>query len=252
MILLAAAALVAVFASPTPSPAPAAVEVETATSHETLTNGRGSWNTQYLRLTEKTADRQSVYVQLSSNSRFGKNDDQILLGAYVPLSERWMANVEADASNTHYVLPADSLYAGVQYASGGAFFEGLGLRHTDYDTASVNSAIFSLEHYWRDYRVSYSLSAANLGGWGTDVEHSAQFDRYYGKYNSSLGVGYTIGREVDNVGLPQLVTSGVHGWSLNGRHWMNGNWALVYGAGTFTQGAFYSRTGGRLGLDYRF
>ncbi len=252
MILLQAAALISVLASPSPSPVPNSVQVESGAVHETLTNARPAWNTQYLRITTTTGQRQTTYVELSSNTRFNKTDDQVLVGAYVPLGERWMANAEGDASSTHYILPSYSLYAGVQYASGSAFFEGLGVRHTEYDVASVNSATFSLEHYWRTYRVSYALSAANLSGWGTDVEHALEVDDYYGKRNSYVGVGYSAGREVDNVGLPQLVTSRVYGWNLSGRHWMNQNWAIVYGAGRFTQGAFYSRTGERLALDYRF
>jgi YaiO family outer membrane protein len=252
MILLQAAALVTVLASPSPSPAPSTVDVETGAEHQTLTNDRPAWNTQYLQITSKTADNQTVYMTLSSNTRFDQTDDQILIGAYIPINQRWMASAEGDASNTHYILPAESIFGGIQYASGSAFFEGIGVRHTDYDTASVNSASFSLEHYWRDYRVSYTLTTANLAGMGTDVEQAAEIDTYYGKRNSVFGIGYITGREIDNIGLPQLVTSHVDGWNITGKHWLNANWAVAYGAGTFTQGSFYSRTGGRLGLDYRF
>lgn len=251
MILLQAALLIAVAASPSPSPVPASVQIESGVAHENLTNGRGDWNSQYLLITQQNADRQSVYVQISTNKRFGQSDDQVLFGTYVPLSARWLLNAEADASNTHYVLPAESVFTGVQYASGGGFIEGAGARHTGYDSASVNSGVFSIEKYWGVYRFSYMLTAADVAGSGTDVEHVMELDRYYGKSNSVVAVGYVSGREVDSVGLPALVTSRVQGWNVHGRHWMNRNWAIVYGAGTLMQGTFYTRTGGQLAVDYR-
>lgn len=252
MIALLAAVLIAVpTASPAPSPAPV-VDFEAGVAQENLTRGYPDWRKQYLRITSKTSDNQVFYAELSSNSRFDKSDDQILLGAYVPLSERWMATVEGDASNTHYVLPAESVFGGVTYASGSGWFEGLGARHTDYDAASVNSATLTIEHYWKNYRIDYAATAANLAGLGTDVEHAVELDRYYGKHDSSVGVGYIAGREIDSVGPAQLIISRVHGWNINGRHWLTANWAIVYGAGTFAQGAFYTRVGGRVGLDYRF
>jgi len=252
MIALLAAVLLAVPApSSQPSPAPV-VDFEAGTAHENLTRGYPAWSKQYLRITRKTADREVLYAELSSNNRFAKCDDQFLLGAFVPLSERWMASAEGSASNTHYVLPAESIYGGVTYASGGAWYESMGLRHTDYAAASVNSTGVTIEHYWYNYRANYSVTAANLAGLGMDVEHAVELDRYYGKRNSSVGIGYTAGREIDSVGPAQLVTSRVHGWNVSGRHWMNATWAVVYGGGTFAQGTFYTRTGGRVGLDYRF
>jgi YaiO family outer membrane protein len=252
MIALLAAVLIDVAASPSPSPPPASVQVETGVTHETLTNNRGSWSSEYLRIIRQNADRQTVYAEVSSNTRFGRSDDRVLLGAYLPLGERWMLNAEADASNTHYVLPTQSLSGMMQYASGRGFLEGLGARHIGYDAGSVNSGIFSLEKYWGTYRFSYLLTAADVAGCGTDVEHALEIDRYYGKRDSVFAIGLVTGREVDSVGLPALVTSRVRGWNVRGRHWMNRNWALVYGAGTFAQGSFYTRTGGRLAVDYRF
>ncbi|HZZ63899.1 MAG TPA: YaiO family outer membrane beta-barrel protein, partial [Candidatus Baltobacteraceae bacterium] len=95
MMLLAAGALITVLASPSPSPAPV-VDVETGVSHESLSNGRPPWNSQYILLTAKNAEHQVMYMQLSSNQRFNQNDDQILLGAYIPVGERWTATAEAN------------------------------------------------------------------------------------------------------------------------------------------------------------
>jgi YaiO family outer membrane protein len=253
IVLLQVTALAAALATPSPAPAaPVTLDVESGVSHEALSNDRPAWDGQYLRITQKGADKQVVYTELSSNRRFGESDDQVLVGTYVPLNEQWLASAEGSASNTHYIMPMYSLYAGLQYASGGNWYEGIGGRHTDYDAASVNSGTLTLEHYWNAYRFRYALTAANLAGLGTDVEQAAELDGYYGKYNSYLGLGYVAGREIDSAGVAHVITSHVDGWNVNGRHWMNANWAIVYGVGAFSQGAFYTRTGGHAGVDYRF
>lgn len=243
-----------VLSSPAPAPTPAPVmDYQAGVTHETLTNGRPDWDTQYLRLIRRTAQNQTLYVQFETTSRFNQQDDQLMLGMYLPLGKQWMFQGEGTTSNTHYILPSMSVYGGVQYNSGGNWFEGLGARHTEYDADTVNAAVFSIEHYWKRYRVYYALTAANLAGTGTDVEHAIEFDNYYGKQGTSyVGIGYITGREVENVGLPGLITSDVNGVNILGRHWMNDRWAIIYGLGTFTQGTFYTRAGGHLGLDYRF
>jgi YaiO family outer membrane protein len=225
--------------------------VQASYSHETLTNGRKDWDGKALRFTRHQSGR-TLYVEPSSNDRFGERDNQALVGAYVPLGERWMATAQAGVANPHGVLPSQTLSAGVQYASGAHWYEGLDARHASYGTASVNSALAILEHYWRSFRFSYTLTAADVAGEGTDVEHALEFDRYYGPRSSFFGFGYISGREVDAAGASLLLSSRVRGWSLSGRHWMNGNWGIVYGIGAFAQGNLYARKGGRLGLDYRF
>lgn len=254
LFTLLIAATISTAPAPTASPTPApAIDYQAGVSHETLTNNRPDWDSQYLLLTQRSADNQTVYLQLQTVSRFDKVDDQITLGMYLPLGAQWMFFGEGSASNAHQILPASSVTAGVQYNSGGHWFEGIAARHTEYDANSVNAGVFSLEHYWNRYRLYYALTAADLAGTGTDVEHNLELDNYYGKQQRSyVGVSFTTGREIDNVGLPALLTSHVDGWSVLGRHWVNDRWGIVYGAGTFNQGTLYSRAGGHLGIDYRF
>jgi YaiO family outer membrane protein len=251
-MLLLAASLTLPSASPAPTPDPS-FDYQSGVIHESLSNNYPSWDTQYLRIVKKAADNQTFYTELDTTSRYGKQDDQFVLGMYVPLSPQWMFFGEGSASNSHLILPSSSVSAGAFYNSGGNWFEGVTARHTEYDAASVNAAVFSLEHYWRYFRAYYSVTAADLAGTGTDVEHFIELDRYYGKQqNSYVGIGYTGGREVESTGLPQLLTSHVHGWNILGRHWVDDHWAVMYGVGSFTQGTLYTRTGGYLGIDYRF
>lgn len=254
--LFCAAFVQSAAAAPTPAPSPAAAPVqyvETGTSHEALTNNYGFWDSTYLRFVKRdTASFQTVYASIESDERYGQRDTQATAGAYFPLAENWLANVEATASGSHNVLPSSSVSAGVQYQSGGHWFEGVAVRHVQYDAGSVDEQLFTLEHYWSNYRLSYELTIATLAGTGTQSEHSAEIDRYYGKNGSYAGISYVTGREIDSFGTPVLATSNVHGWSIAGRHWMNGTWAIAYAYSRLNQGFLYTRSGGRLGLDYRF
>lgn len=240
--------------TPAPSPAPAPVQyLETGTSHEALTNNYGDWDSTYIRFVKRDpGDLETLYASYDSVERYGRHDTQGTAGAYFPLAANWLANIEATASGTHNVLPSNSVTAGLQYGSGSHWYEGVAVRHVQYDAGNVDEELITLEHYWSYYRFSYVLTLATLAGTGSQAEHSAELDRYYGNNSSYAGISFVSGREIDNFGTPVLATSNVHGWTITGRHWMNDNWALVYAYSRFDQGLLYSRTGGRLGLDYRF
>jgi YaiO family outer membrane protein len=243
-------------AAPTPAPSPAPVPVqylETGSSHETLTNHYGDWDSTYIRFVRRdTGDLETVYASYESVERYGRHDTQATAGAYFPFAANWLANVEATGSGTHNVLPSSSVTAGIQYGSGGHWYEGVAVRRIEYDAGNVDEQLITLEHYWSNYRFSYVLTLATLAGTGSQAEHSAEVDRYYGTNSSYAGLSFVTGREIDNFGTPVLATSNVHGWTIAGRHWMNDNWALVYAYSRLDQGVLYARMGGRLGLDYRF
>lgn len=240
-------------AVPSPTPAPAPVHyVETGSSHESLTNDRGTWDDQYVRFVKSDANHQQVYASLESTQRYGKRDDRETFGFYLPLGPNWLANVEAAASNSHHVLPSSSVSAIVQYSSGAHWYEGAGVRNVQYDAGTVNEELVTLEHYWSSYRFSYMLTVATLSGTGTQSEHSFEMDRYYGNDSSFVALSYVTGREIDDFGLSALEVSSVRGWSLGGRHWVAPNWAIAYGYSRNEQGTLYTRTGERVALDYRF
>lgn len=254
LLALLGAMATAAAAAPTPAATPTPVpfsDVEVGAMHETLTAGLPAWDAQYVRFTRKYTSRRLYFAEFDDVTRFSKHDVQMTAGAYFPLSAAWSGMLEGSAS-THNILASSSIAAGAQYGSGAAWFEGLTVRHTSYNTASVNSAALTLERYWKSFRASYGVTAAHLATTGTDVEHTMEIDDYYGPNVSSIGLGYTTGREVENIGVPALLVSNVNGWSIAGRHWVSGQWAIVYGLETFMQGASYTRSGGHLGLDLRF
>jgi YaiO family outer membrane protein len=228
------------------------IEIQTNTSYGWLTNGLGNWSSYDLVVVKRDAERRAVYVDLEEAERFFKRDEQLLAGYYAPFTSRIAGVVELTTS-TGLALPRSSEFAQLEYNSGSAWFEKFGVRHTDYTSASVNSGTFTLEHYWKSFRMSYSLTAADLAGSGINASYGLQVDDYYGKNgNDVIGIRLNAGREIENVGVPQLLVSHVSGWSIVGRYWISPKWAASYEIGSYVQGASYTRKGISLGLVRQF
>jgi len=241
------------FAQSIPLPqATATIEMQTNTSYQWLDNGLGNWSSYDLMFIHKDSDLRSIYVDVLQNEEFYKQDQQILAGYATPLSPRFNATVELTTS-TGLVLPRNSELMQLDYGSGSAWYEKFGVSHTTYSSASVNSGMFTLEHYWKSFRISSEITAASLAGTGVDTSYALGFDHYYGKAgNNTIGIRLNAGREIENIGEPQLLVSQVSGWSIVGRHWFSPRWAASYQIGTYIQGTSYTRKGISLGLDRRF
>ena len=241
--------------TPAPSSSPAAeasptVDIGAGQSYETLTNNQPPWNDTYVLVTRRSGAH-TAYGLLEDTDRFNKHDQRLTVGDYFPIDPRWSGFVEAAYSPNHQILPIDSFAAGGQYASGGNWYEGLIARHTEYTGQSVNSGLLNVEAYWKSFRAYYGLTVAQLNGTGPDIEHTFALSYYYGPTNNSLDLSYTTGREVENVGLPNLLISHVDDWTLGGRQWIGANTFVHYGMSVYIQGTSYTRTGGFLELNYR-
>jgi YaiO family outer membrane protein len=247
--------------APTPSPAASSpsvassptIDIEGGASYESLTNNQPAWNGTYLQASRKSNGGHDLYGLLETTDRFSRHDQRLTVGDYFPLAERWSAFLDAAFSPTHLILPSSSFGGGAQYGSGAGWYEGLAARHTTYNTQSVNSGILSVESYWKSFRAYYGITVAQLNGTGTDVAHTFAFAFYYGLTgNNSVGLAYTTGREIENVGAPTLLVSHVDNWTIRGRQSIGRNTSIHYELWTYVQGTSYTHTGGSLGFDYRY
>jgi len=228
------------------------MDVSTNTSYQWLDNGLGNWSSYDLLFVRKGSDLRSIYVDVEQSERFYKQDQQILAGYATPISSRFAGTFEITTS-TGLVLPRNSELAQIDYGSGSAWYEKFGLQHTTYAAASVNAGMFTLEHYWKSFRISSEITAANLAGTGIDTSYALGIDHYYGKRgDDTIGIRLNAGREIENIGEPQLLVSQVSGWSVVGRHWFSPTWAATYEIGNYIQGTSYTRKGVSVGLDRRF
>lgn len=226
-------------------------QVEAGFSRDYLNNGYADWSSSYVEAEKKLAERQVVYGMLRETERFQQKDEELLAGYYHPLARQWTGLIEGNASATHYVLPKFSVLAQLQYAFADGWGAHFGLRHTEYDAASTNLGVFTLERYWGAYRAAYTLYSGYLAAAGSTLSQRIQFSRYYAEH-SWVGVAFSGGNELENLGNGGVLQTEVQALIVNGRHWFSRDWALSYEASLQQQGNYYTRNGVALGLRYQF
>lgn len=227
-------------------------EIEAGYGEEHLTNNTPNWRNIFVEGSHRFKDRHSLFGGLRATERFGLTDHEAYGALYYPFAPSWNLTVEGSVSPTHEVLPRYTLGTQVQALLPRGWGIGLGLRHNEYAQSASNLRTFALERYWGDFRGAYTLFSGKPEGGGSAPAHRFQLSYYYG-ITSSVGLAYTTGREVENIGPPAgLRTTDVRNWTLAGRHWFARDWAFTYELSTHRQGDFYRREGLRLGLRYRF
>ncbi len=228
------------------------VQIEVGSSYESLNNGYADWRSDYIEGEKKLGERESVYGSLLETERFNLNDTQLLAGVYYPLASRWTLLVEGNASPTHNVLAKTSALSQIQYALDSGWDVQLGARHTEYSSALTNTLLVTGERYWSNYRAAYTQSVSTLAGTGAVSSGRIQLSKYYDE-RSSIGVGFSHGSEIDNLGLTRgILITPVQYIGLNGRHWFSRDWAASYEVATNKQGSFYTRNTFQLGLRRQF
>lgn len=219
---------------------------------ESLTNNYADWTNTYLLGSRKLGERQTVYGGLRETERFGLNDSEVHAGLYFPVGETWGGILEGSYSPTHEVLAQSSVYGFLQKNFRGGWGLGLGLRHNEYTTTASNVTSLLAERYWGSFRGAYTLYSGRPEGASSAASHRLQLSYFYAD-RSTVGMSYTNGREVENVGPPRgVVATDVQGWSVSGQHWFTPSWALTYDLTQHEQGTLYRRQGLQLGLRRSF
>ena len=227
-------------------------EIEIGGSRENLNNGYADWSSIYLLGSRKLGERNTLYGGLRETSRFDLDDTEAHAGLYFPLGQTWTGVIEGVVSPTHNVLARHSVYGQIHKSLPGGWGLGFGARRSEY-TATASSVISVIaERYWSNFRGAYTLYSGKPDGASSAASHRFQLSYYYADL-SSVGLSYTNGREVENVGAPRgVITSDVSNWTLSGRHWFTPSSALTYDLVYHEQGSFYRRQGLQLGLRHRF
>ena len=129
---------------------------------------------------------------------------------------------------------------------------GMGARHSEYTLSGSHVLSAFAERYWGNFRGAYTLYSGRPEGASSAASHRLQLNYYYAD-RSSVGLSYTNGREVENVGPPRgVLTSDVESWVVSGQHWLAPAWALTYDLVNHEQGSLYRRQGLRLGIRHSF
>lgn len=233
--------------------AAAAIEAEAGATFEHLTNDKPDWKSLYLDATHTLAPRQTLYGTMRETERFDLRDFEMSAGYSHPFGENWTAIVEASFSPDHHVLATSSVFGQVYWVVDGGWVLNGGARFSEYTDADTRVLTAGVERYFGHYRAAYTYYNGKPDDAPAASSHRVSFDYYYFDERSRVGLAIAWGREVENVGPPTgVVTTDVRSITLVGRHWFTPDWAVAWEIGTHEQGDLYRRTGGRLGLRYRF
>ena len=224
-------------------------QLEIGLRYDHLTHNYDNWNAQYLDYEHWFSSRKIAYFSAETDQRYGKHDQQILAGLYFPLDTTWTMNIEGNLSPSHEVLPKNSLMLSLQHSILGGWGISGGVRNSTYNTDDSRQVFGTVERYFGKFRAAYTLRATHAAG-TTEFGHQVVLSYYYNEV-SYLTANLSQGKEVERE-LGQRLLFDTTYFGLNGRHWLNPNWAISWEAGSTSQGNAYTRTGVGLGLRRSF
>ena len=238
-------------AQPQPSPTPVTT-IEIGGSSEGLSNGYGSWASEYLTAARRYTPRKSVYFTLGNAYRFESRDVSYTGGAYVPVSPNTILNVELAFSPTHEQLPHDQVYVSLEHRLAAGWGYTLETQRRSYGYASVQTGAVLVDRYWGEYRAAYWVTGVQLSkAPGLSISQAASLTRYSGTDDeSSMTLAINAGREADDL------ENGVHlssivGATLSGLQQFAPRWGFTWVVSTLREGFLYTRSGVQLGVRAR-
>jgi len=230
-----------------------ALEAESGVTYERLTEDKPSWKSVYADVTHTFSPRQTLYATVRETDRFDLRDFEISSGYAQPFGEKWTAVIEASFSPDHNVLPENSFFGQLYWVAGDGWVLNAGARLSEYTGPDARVLTAGVEKHFGRYRAAYTYYNGKPENAESASSNRVAFDYYYFEERSRVGIAISWGREVENVGPPTgIIVSDVRSVFVVGRHWFTPDWALAWEIGTHQQGDLYRRTGGRLGLRYRF
>lgn len=223
--------------------------IEIGVTQENLDRGFTDWQSVYLTASHKLASRQVVYGELREAEHFSERDKQFVAGYYHPADDKTTGLIEIAASPDHHFTAEWSILGQLERQLGAGWGLQLGWRHNKYPQTASDLTVFTAERYWSSYRAGYSLYLGKPKGAGAASSHRVAFDYYFADRNS-LGMAFSLGKEVENVG--GVITTDVRSIAVIGRYWLAPVWSIVMDASRHEQGDLYVRKGVRLGIQRVF
>ncbi len=205
-----------------------------------LSNGLPGWNNQFVELQFRENPSRLYIARLGRNERYDSADTTVGFGVEQSWQSGWFAGAELSAAGSPDYLPETGLglHAGRSLDEG--WVVDLALRRREYATATVSSAVGTLEKYVGAWRYAYSLAGSRLHGASSFFGHQASATRYYGD-SSSVGLAVNAGDEAEVLEGGAVLESSVRGVTVSGSHGLNDRFAIRWWLGTQEQGDFYRR-----------
>jgi len=206
--------------------------------------------TTYIAASTKTKNNLTLYGELSNFERFGRADEQAMLGTYAPITASGQWHGELSASNSADLRPIRSAYAGWYQTLPRGWTIEPGLQSKRYDNSTiVERYSFTTEYYFSAWRLAYSIAEIHQEA-SSSLNHRIQTDYYYSN-RSRIGIGYGWGEDIESLPGGIFKTS-VQSLYLTGQYQLNKKFNLVYQANNTKYESLYNQVGWNLGLRYFF
>lgn len=227
------------------------MQVEAGYSRESLGNGYADWRSAYARLERTSVNELTLYGGWRQTERFALQDDAVMAGIALPLSNVFSVAAEGELCGSHHVLPAWTAFLEFQSRLAGGWGLAAGARRTEYADSRLMVGNLRLERYEGNFRAAYTYFPINSDIGGSVESHAFQADYYYGN-RDYVRAGYSTGKEIEGAGPLGLLTSEIEEYAFSGRHGVYGGWAVTYDLGSHRQGPHYTRRWAGLGLRRGF
>lgn len=208
--------------------------------HEDLSNGLPSWNQQFIEVSREQDSLGRHRLGIARDERFGKSDLSVLLGRDLSFAADWSAGLDAALAGDADFQPRLSVSAYIGRTLPDGWLVNLRYRHRSYETATVGSAISTVEKYAGDFRFAYALGLSQLQGSSSSTHHGLTVNWYYSD-RSSIGVTVNTGEEAEAIGPGQVLKTDVRGMSISGRRKLTDRFGLQWWLGLHDQGNIYRR-----------
>lgn len=227
-------------------------QLEGGGSYQNLTNNFASWKSAYLEGSYRPQKGQTYYGRLRYLNEYSINDGDFFAGTYQSLLPRTTLVVEGSIGFAQRITPQWSLFGQLQQGLGNGWAIWSGLRHSVYTSQYVELLSGTVEKYFSSFRATATIyeSRGSNKGWGLP-SYAGRLDYYYG-LGSVVGVGGSVGQELNRIRTNDLAFFNTKTFYILGRHWFTDSWALSYELPWHRQSTLYNRYGIRLGLRHRF
>jgi YaiO family outer membrane protein len=208
--------------------------------HEELSTNAPDWRQDQLQLDWELDATTGYTVEASRRERYGTSDTQL------SASRRWqmLPNWRVDATLAIASDPAFTPDRNVAFGASRPLDNGFGLLlradWRSYETGDVSIVSATVEKYFANFRVAGGLSASTLDSSDTAFARVASFGWYPGA-DRNVAIIVSDGRELESVGIDQLLETDVRGVALTGLQPITDRVGLRWQIGTHRQGELYRR-----------
>lgn len=222
--------------------------VEMRAGRDALTNGVAPWEEQAIAFRHRQTARAGFGLAMERLQRFGMEDRRFMAELTAPVG-RWLTiGAEGERSPTHRVAArrGGAAFAHVALPAGWAA-ELRGMTRS-YDSASVHGGSASLEKYWGNQMLSYTVSPVRMAGNdGTMTTHRVRLTHYFGEAGSISVMG-SAGDEVETLSAAGPLVAPVRAAGVWGVLPVAPHLALTYAADVSRHEGLFTRRHASLGL----